>query len=296
MLTLALSVAFIVQAWQRFLLIWRDLKVVLESLESHPLRKTFNAMPPEFSEVPLFGGANRYRTNVVFCRSIDILRALKTGGKPPSEIIAETPHFDVAELERKLRLYLGPDTEVPEGAMAGHRSIQHELRQVASELFAALGAHWAKGHTARECAARDEKDNGWLALAEEFIALRYATYVRYSVLHLRSLLSFLTGGFFFTLVSCLVYPFRSQHLLGWVGTASLVLLGAPVVAALFQMDRDPLLARLRSKDGASGGSRFLLRAAIYALPAAVALAGTHFPALTRFFGNYMAPAVKALSQ
>lgn len=296
MVTLAMAVVFSVQAWQRFLLIWKELKVMLESLESHPLRETFNALPPEFSEVPLFGGSNRYRTNVVFCRSIDLLRALKTGEKPPAEVIAETPHFDVQELERKLRLYLGPDADVPESAMAGHRSIQHELRLAASELFAALGAHWAKGHSAREGAVQQTKEEGWLSLAEEFVALRYASYVRYTMLHLRNLLAFLTGGFFFTLISCLVYPFRSQNLLGWVATASLLALGAPVVVALFQMDRDPLLARLRSKEGGTGGAHFLLKAAVYALPALAALAGTHFPGMGRFFSNFMAPAVKALAQ
>jgi hypothetical protein len=116
------------------------------------------------------------------------------------------------------------------------------------------------------------------------------------MLQLRNLLGFLTGGFFLTVVSALVYPFRSQHLLGLVATASLAALGLPVLIALLHMGRDPLLARLRSKDSAAGSFRFILRAALYALPALIAVAGTHFPGLSRFFGNWMAPALQALSK
>lgn len=292
---LVLAVVLSTQIWLRFLLMWREIRAVLEALEAHPLRETFNALPPEFSEIPLFGGAGRYQTSIVFCRSLDLLRALETSRKLSPQALYGTESSQLESLTNKLKFYLGPDVDVPEGAMASHRSLDHEFCRIASRLLAHLSPHWAEGRSAREGAGRAAAE-GWMDLAAEFIALRYAAYIRYVMLQLRNLLGFLTGGFFLTVFSGLVYPFRSQSLLGWVATGSVLVLGLPVLAALLRMDRDPLLARLRSKDGSAGNMRFLLRAAVYALPALAALAGTHFPGLGRFFGNWMAPALQALSK
>lgn len=293
--TLTVTAVLSTQVWLRFLMIWRELKVMLEALESHPLREAVSALPPEFSDIPLFGGANRYRTNVFFCRSVDVLRAMETGGIPP-EVLYGDPRSQLPVLEAKLNLFLGPDADVPATEMASHRSLDHEFCLIAGRLFAWLEPHWRKGRTAREAAGPAAAGNPAIELAEEFISLRYATIVRYVMLHLRNLLAFLAGCFFLSVLSGLVYPFRSQHLLGWVATASMLLLGLPLLLALLQMERDPALARLRSKDGASGSARFVLRAGVYALPALIALLGTHFPGLSRFFSNFMAPALQQLSK
>jgi hypothetical protein len=283
------------QVWLRFLLTWRELKVVLEALEAHPFRETFNALPPEFSDVPLFGGANRYAANIVFCRSMDILRALESRGMLPQDIYG-SGHSQLPELERKLKLYLGPDVDVPEGEMASHRSLDSEFCQIAGNLLAFLEPHWRGGRSAREGATCKADEADLVTLAEEFIGLRYATIVRYVMMQLRNLLLFLAGGFFLIVISSLVYPFRSQSLLGWGATGSLVVLGLPIALALLEMDRNPLMSRLRSKDGSAGSARFLLRACVYLLPAILALAGSHFPGLSRFVGNWMAPAMQALSK
>lgn len=293
--TLAVTAVLSTQVWLRFLMIWRELRIALESLESHPLREAIGALPPEFSDIPLFGGANRYRTNVFFCRSVDVLRAMETSGIP-AKVLYDTPQSQIQVLEEKLDLYLGPDVDAPRDKQASHRSLDHEFCTIAGRLFQWLEPHWKKGRTARESASKDAGSDRQIALAEEFISLRYATIVRYVMLHLRNLLSFLAGCFFLTVVSGLVYPFRSQHLLGWVATGSMVLLGIPLLLSLLQMDRDPALARLRSKDGAASSARFVLRAGIYALPALIAILGTHFPGLSRFFGNWMAPALQQLSK
>ncbi|NWF84178.1 MAG: hypothetical protein HXY18_10150 [Bryobacteraceae bacterium] len=293
--TLAVTAVLSTQVWLRFLMIWRELKIGLESLESHPLREAISALPPEFSDIPLFGGANRYRTNVFFCRSVDVLRAMESSGIP-AKVLYDTPQSQLRVLEEKLDLFLGPDVDVPPDKQASHRSLDHEFCTIAGRLFAWLEPHWRKGRTAREGVKKDVASDAQIALAEEFISLRYATIVRYVMLHLRNLLSFLAGCFFLTVVSGLVYPFRSQHFLGWVATGSMVLLGIPLLLSLLQMDRDPALARLRSKDGTASGARFVLRAGVYALPALIAVLGTHFPGLSRFFGNWMAPALQQLSR
>ncbi len=293
--TLVLAIVLSMQVWLRFLLTWRELRRVLEALESHPFRETFNTLPPEFSDVPLFGSANRYQAHIVFCRSLDILRALESHGMAPQEIYG-TAESQVPELERKLAYYLGPDVDVPEGAMASHRSLDNEFCKVSGNLLAALRPYWQGGRSAREGEGHSLATPTQIRLAEEYIALRYVSIVRYVMLHLRNLMMFVAGGFFFTSISSLLYPFRSQAVLGWVATASLVVLGLPVALTLLEMDRNPLLIRLRSKDGSTGGARYLLRASIYAVPALLALAGAHFPGLSRFFGSWMAPALQALSK
>jgi hypothetical protein len=191
--SLILAVALSMQVWLRFLLTWRELKVVLEALEAHPFRETFNALPPEFSDVPLFGGANRYAANIVFCRSMDILRALESRGMLPQDIYG-SGHSQLPELERKLKLYLGPDVDVPEGEMASHRSLDSEFCQIAGNLLAFLEPHWRGGRSAREGATCKADEADLVTLAEEFIGLRYATIVRYVMMQLRNLLLFLAGG------------------------------------------------------------------------------------------------------
>jgi hypothetical protein len=283
MLTFAIMLAL--QTWVRFLLVWAELRALLDSLEAHPLRDTFSALPPEFSDVPLVGGADRYSPGLVFARSLEVLRALRSRWNQESGPFLESDE-QLQILEDKVRAFLS-------GA-ARCREIDHELKKTADKLFVWLGEQWKKEHSARET-KREEVESAQ-ALAEEFIALRYTAYIRHVMLHLRNLLFFLTLGFFLTVTSGLVYPFRSQNLLGWSATGSFILLGLPVAWALVQMDRNRLLQRLSSTDGSQGSGRYLLRALVLGVPPLAAIAGTHFPALSRYVSNWLAPALQALSK
>jgi hypothetical protein len=284
-IVLAAAIVLAFQTWARFLLVWGELKALLDALEAHPLRQTFSALPSEFGQVPLIGDADRSSSPLVFSRSIDVLRALTGRWDPQSGPFPESEE-QLAEIERKTRDFLS-------GALP-RRAVEDDFRQLAGRLSGWLEGHWRKGRAARE--AKGEEETGAQSLAAEFIALRYTAYIRHVMLHLRSLLFVVALGFFLTVVSGLVYPFRSQHLLGWWATGGFILLGLPVAAALLQMDRNRLLRRLRSADGAEAPGRYLLRALLLAVPSLLALIGTHFPGLSRYAGNWLAPALQALSK
>jgi hypothetical protein len=281
----AIAIIVTFQTWARFLLVWHELRVILDALEAHPLRDTFSSLPPEFSDVPLFGGADRYAAPAVFARSLEVLRALRKRWTPELGPFFETDE-QLHLLEEKVWAYLAGG--------GSRRVVDHELKLTADKLLRWLEGHWRQGQSARE--AKKEGETTVQTLAAEFIALRYTAYIRHVMLHMRNLLYFVTLGFFLTLTSGLVYPFRSQNLLGWAATGSFILFGLPVGVVLVQMDRNRLLRRLRSSDGSAGSGRYLLRALVLGVPPLVALVGTHFPAVSRYLSDWLAPALQALSK
>src|SRR5581483_10946030 len=61
--------------WLRFMLLWKDLRMLLQSLERHPMRQAFTRLPPSFSWTSIWSGSVR-PTYLTLTRSRDCLRAL----------------------------------------------------------------------------------------------------------------------------------------------------------------------------------------------------------------------------
>jgi len=84
----------------------------------------------------------------------------------------------------------------------------------------------------------------WLKLSEQFVALRFAAYIRPILLQIRNLVTTLTAGFLLLLVVITSYPFQPHRLLLTIQWGILLITVAGVMGVLVQMQRDPILSRL----------------------------------------------------
>ena len=84
----------------------------------------------------------------------------------------------------------------------------------------------------------------WLRIAERFLAVRFSSYLRPILLHLRNTIAFVTAGYLLLLVCIASYPFQPRRLLLTICSVMLVVLVGSVMWVLIQMQRDPILSRL----------------------------------------------------
>lgn len=97
-------------------------------------------------------------------------------------------------------------------------------------------------------AALPENVLHWTRMAEDFVALRVATFAGHVIFHMRALLSFAVGGSLLLILAGSHYPFEPSHFVavfGW-GLAATVILGGLVL--IVRMEQNEILSRL-------GGSR-----------------------------------------
>jgi hypothetical protein len=96
--------------------------------------------------------------------------------------------------------------------------------------------------------SQDEKSRARISAFAEYVAYRYAQFIRYVMLQIRLLLWFVLYGFGCLVLCVMTYPFQSRHLLGALLTVTFLLLTAAVAKILVQMDKDPILSRLEHSD------------------------------------------------
>jgi hypothetical protein len=85
---------------------------------------------------------------------------------------------------------------------------------------------------------------GWLALAEEFVAVEVVAYLSQFFVQLRNLLVFLTISPLFLFIAATSYPFHPQRL--WMMFAGALILAAVVIAItiFIQVERDEVVSRI----------------------------------------------------
>ncbi len=294
----ALAAALIVTT-SSFLQSWLLLDPILDQLEMHPLRRGLKALPPDQSWSPIWQSNPRVRSYVILTRSIEALAALRNADLR-SGVNTETfdaPKFVDVILNKASRRERHTETE--------HLRAQCALKAAADSLIVRLHAEWRAG-SSEILESRDAdkaKDTGAaadlpadeappLVYALEFVAMRYLAFIRYAMLHLRNMLTFLTFGFLAFSFALMSYPFQGERLIAWVITALFLVLASIVVFVFAQMDSDPVLGRITNRAGAKSGFAFAHRLLAFgALPLLTVLA-SNFNGVGRLLFSWIQPALK----
>ena len=131
-------------------------------------------------------------------------------------------------------------------------------------------------------------------LASEAIALRYVALIRYVMLQLQNQLSFLTGGFIFTVIALNCYPFQGENYFRWWLILIFLSIGTVVVKVHIQMSRDVTLSLLTDTKAGSVDANFYVRIVSAGALPVLTLIASQFPSVGRFLFSWIQPALSAL--
>lgn len=289
----ALAAALVVAGW-RFLESWRRLDSILGQLETHPLRRALSALPADYSWSPIWQSNPRKRSYLILTRSVDALAALGATGLCSPELerlIANAKHLVAVILDR-----------VAEGkreTAAEYFAAQSALAETADNLVRELQPVWEQGSSeildeSKDARTKHDDERPPLVFAVEFVAMRYLAFIRYVMLQLRNMLTFLTLGFLAFAFALMSYPFEGERLIAWVITLLFVGLSTGIVVVLAQMETDATLSRITNRDAGKLGFAFFHRALAFgALPLLTVLA-SNFNGVGRFLFSWIEPTLKTL--
>lgn len=130
-------------------------------------------------------------------------------------------------------------------------------------------------------------------LAEDFVAIRFYTYIRYVVTELRNLLFFMALSFSLLFLVLHVYTFRADKGIDWCFVILLPFMGGAVLWILIEMERDPLLSRLEGTQAGEVGKNFYLNLMKYGLVPVATLLGSQIPCVSNFLLTKLQPTLEA---
>jgi hypothetical protein len=283
--TLVLFNLVVVLTWARFLAVSIHLKGPMDRLAVHPLHHAFAALPPGQAPCTILRGRCRTGASEVLTAS---LHALRAAASVPGQKLQHA-------LKRRLaiaEMWMGRNL-VPAGAGAHRTAEVHYLLAGTGTLVAGeLALNWSGGGPPVHKAPAPE--NEFNSLGAHFVALQYAVFLGNIMVQLQNLLWFVVTGFFLGIVSTLVYPFRAQYAFVWAGTINFVLLGLPVLVAIMQIERHPLLQSTAGRENSYRTCGSLAKIALYFSLPLIGLIGSHFPELGRYLVTLLQPAMQTM--
>ncbi|HYM06362.1 MAG TPA: hypothetical protein VEU11_07345 [Terriglobales bacterium] len=290
----------------RYLQTWFDLRRILRMLERHPIREAFRRLPKELSPARVWRWGGGGQTYLTLAESIDRLRGLVNNG------FDRASDFDYAaqlsHLEANARILMARDAYArPVKATTIHQ-VHQVLTVVSTQLVRVLESSWSKGVAAeaqpqamaaaagsagtpppvqrRQALSPTER-------AEEFVALRFVSMIRYATLHLKNLLEFVAGALILAIVSLNSYPFEPHHAIITAISLCFFALSIVFLTAIVQMNRNTIMSYLAdSKPGKLDGN-LLHILSFGALPLVTVLAA-QFPAVGGFLFSWVKPALETL--
>jgi hypothetical protein len=99
----------------------------------------------------------------------------------------------------------------------------------------------------------------YIRVAEEFLAIRYVSFIRAVLVNMRQLLQLITSIFVLTIVAWNSYPFQPRQWIDEAFTALFLLLGTGLVWIFAQMHRNAILSRITDTNANELGWDFYLR-------------------------------------
>ncbi len=251
----------------RFWNSWRRLQALLEQLELHSLRDAFSHLPEDCNWSPIWQQNPRKRNYLLLARSLESLEAIEKLG---------VPQLNLESIHKSARELLDCEANGSRESVSTYRAMQHELSVAGRALIPALSTQ-----------ARPQ--------VETFFALRFLSYIRYVMLHLRNLASFVTLGYVLLALALGSYPFLAPRAIAWFLSLLLIGLSVPVVMVFLEMSRNAILSRMtpKGKEGKSDWSFALRTTSFIALPL-FSMMASHFPFIGRYVFSWLQPALKSL--
>src|SRR5258708_30247172 len=269
----------------RFLVTWRALRKLLQDLERRPLRYAFSRLPKSFSWTTVWAGDPRPQL-IMPARSLDALRMI------PDVKVQEQVRAIEAEFQALKKQDRSFD-KVPD-----HVSRLNDALNTAFGLLSSKRKDvWHEG-ISDSIESREKKDEAppeWKKdpvpiAAEEFLPLRFLTFIPYTLPLMHAFLQFIMYGFILLVLALAVYPFEGRLYIEVALLFIFVISGAIVATVFAQMDRDPLLSRLSETKPNQLGINFVIRLASFGALPLLTLLASLVPDVGSFLQSWLQPA------
>jgi len=274
----------------RFFVAWRKLRKMLQRLERHPLRYAFTRLPRNFSWTTVWAGDPRPPA-LMLTRSLDALRLT-----PGAEVQALANSID-EELSKNPNHTAPPYHMVPQRVARLNRSLNKAFGLLSMQLQPAWNEGLSDSIESRE--KKEEVPAEWKQdrlriAAEEFLAVRFVTFIGYTLRIMRGFLGFISSAFILLVVALCVYPFEGQRYIEFAVVCLFVMAGVTVGTVFAQMDRDPLLSRLNESKPNQLGLSFVYRMISYGALPLLTLLASLVPDIGNFLQSWLQPALQSL--
>jgi hypothetical protein len=182
--------------------------------------------------------------------------------------------------------------------LSKQKQILRETRQVMTEVIRELSRrllreYWCRGGVGlcTDPSKVDPADRKYL-LAEDLVALRFYSYIRYVVCELRNLMFLLALSFSLLYLSLHVYSFRAGQAIEWSFIVLFLVMGGGVFWVLLQMERDALLSRLEGTTAGQLNKQFYINLLKYGVVPLLTVFGSHVPAVSNFLLTKLQPTLE----
>lgn len=298
----AMLVALLFLSTWRFWYCWRQLLLLLEQLALHPIRWALSELPVEYSWSPIWQNSPRKRVYVQLTRTVECLRNWR-------RLEHRVATFEENNVEGAAAALLQCVAARKRAEPELYDFLQYSLRSLAESSAEELNSStWLEGSSETLLKQAKDSEQGTLhwpfrqgekeqrvTLMQEFVALRFVSFIRYAMLQLRNLLTFIMLGFVLLTLSLGCYPFSSPSLLAWTLVGCLVVTGFPIVLAFLEMGRDATLSWIsKTKAGEVETRPFLLRVTAFGILPLVSVVAAHFPSIGQYVFSWLQPVIKAI--
>jgi len=182
---------------------------------------------------------------------------------------------------------------------AQRKQIMHETRQAMTAVIEELSAllireYWSRGGLGMrtELNKVDPADRKYI-LAEDLVALRFYSYIRYVVCELRTLIFLMALSFSLLFLTLHVYSFRAGQAIDWSFIIILLVIGGSIFWVLLQMERDALLSRLEGTQSGQLNKQFYINLLKYGLLPILTILGSQIPMVSNFLLTKLQPTLEA---
>lgn len=181
------------------------------------------------------------------------------------------------------------------------REARAAMSAVIEELFPHLRNYWKRGDIwpgntpipQDRARRKDDSRDRRFELAEELVALRYYSYIRYVGTELRRPLTFVIVALLLLFVALHSYSFRAGRAIDLSFISLFVVLSLGIVLTFGQQERDALLSRLQRSTAGELGANFYLDMLKYAAVPALALIASQVPSISNFLLRWIQPSLDA---
>jgi hypothetical protein len=299
--------------WLRLISIWRALRCnVLEPLEAQPIRDAFSRLD-KVSLMTMFrqGGVEEHRQELA--RSKEAIRQMLVVTAEPSPTFSEQ---DRADLQRVGSRILREPSLLSLGQRRGSGStiaaIEKSFAEFAGLLLKLfLVPYWtnkrkgcvqsdksrptvSNAEVGRDVTGPSRAVPEHILVAEEFIVLRYVSFIRAVLTNVRYIMMFVSAVFILAITAWNSYPFQPTQYGDWVFTGLLLLLGAGMTWVFAQICRNPILSRLTDTVPNELGWEFYLRIAIVGALPVITWFAYQFPEIGGSLLRFVRPGLDVL--
>jgi hypothetical protein len=320
--------------WFRFVNIWLRLRNVLDGLERLPIRHAFERMPAENSmpiwgwglsddlflstsqaierlralvladdtavsalsvrelrsRVSVLGKFGQQERPGIWKLSFLLLRGQREQLVELPQAVGG-PRMMVSVKARGDRLIVHQDTPTFGDLLSG---VRQAMTEVVHQLILFLRpGYWQRGSDGSKQETQPPELRTFI-LAEDLVAMRYYTYIRYVVRELRNLVFFIAMAFSLLFLAFHTYSFRADQTIDWSFLVLFLTLGAGVTVVLYQMELDPILSHFGGRQPGEVGLSFYLNLLKYGAVPLLTVIGSQVPAVSNLLLRWVQPTLQSL--